>query len=53
MRKFWMFLKREEGTEVAEWGMVLGLIIVGALAAMAIVGPGVKAAWDAVAAVFP
>jgi Flp pilus assembly pilin Flp len=53
MEKFWTFLKREEGTEVAEWGVVLGLIIVLAIAGITTVGQGVQAAWDSLAAVFP
>ena len=41
------FLLDESGTETLEWGLVCGLIVIGAITAIAIVGPKVKTYWDA------
>jgi Flp pilus assembly pilin Flp len=41
------FLKDESGTETLEWGLVAGLIVIGAITAIAIVGPKVKTYWTA------
>ncbi len=46
MRKFYAFLCDESGTETLEWGLVCGLIVVGALAAIMIIGPKVTSMWD-------
>ena len=40
------FLKNEEGTETLEWGLVCGLIVVGAIAAIGFIGPKVTAMWN-------
>ena len=39
------FLKDESGTETLEWGLVCGLIVIGAITAIAIIGPIVKGWW--------
>ena len=43
------FLKEEQGTETLEWGLVCGLIVVGAITAIAIIGPKVTSMWNATA----
>lgn len=40
------FVKDEQGTETLEWGLVCGLIVVGAIAAIVAIGPKVKTIWD-------
>ncbi|MBC8105180.1 MAG: Flp family type IVb pilin [Anaerolineae bacterium] len=40
------FASNEEGTETLEWGLVCGLIVVGAIAAIALIGPKVTAMWN-------
>jgi Flp pilus assembly pilin Flp len=39
-------LHSEEGTEVLEWGLVAGLIVVGCIAAISLIGPKVKSIWE-------
>lgn len=39
-------VRDEDGTETLEWGLVCGLIVVGAIAAIALIGPKVKKMWD-------
>jgi pilus assembly protein Flp/PilA len=46
------FFKEEEGTEVVEWALVLGLIIVGAVALFGGIGTSVTSAWQAIADAF-
>jgi Flp pilus assembly pilin Flp len=53
LRTLWRVVKNEEGTETMEWGLVCGLIVVGAIAAIAIIGPKVKTMWDDTAAAIP
>ena len=43
----------ENGTEVLEWGLVCSLIVIGAIAAITIIGPKVKSQWDAINAALP
>jgi len=43
----------EDGTEVLEWGLVCSLIVIGAIAAITIIGPKVKSQWDAINAAIP
>lgn len=40
------FLRDERGTETLEWGLVCGLIIVGALVAVAMIGPKITDMWN-------
>ena len=46
MRKLMGFLKDESGTETLEWGLVCGLIVVGAITAIALIGPKVTDMWN-------
>ena len=39
-------LKDEQGTETLEWGLVCGLIVVGAIAAIGFIGPKVTSMWN-------
>ncbi len=43
----------EDGTETLEWGLVCGLIVVGAIAAITLIGPKVKAMWNNVNSQIP
>ena len=36
----------ERGTETLEWGLVCGLIVVGAITAIALIGPKVTDMWN-------
>jgi Flp pilus assembly pilin Flp len=47
------FVRDEQGTETLEWGLVCGLIVVGAIAAMALIGPKITAIWNNVASSIP
>jgi Flp pilus assembly pilin Flp len=40
------FLRDEHGTETLEWGLVCGLIVVGAITAIALIGPKVTDMWN-------
>ena len=40
------FLNDERGTEALEWGLVCGLIVVGAITAIALIGPKVSDIWN-------
>ena len=46
MRKIVAFLKDDSGTETLEWGLVCGLIVVGAITAIAFIGPKVTDMWN-------
>ena len=50
MRNAW---NDERGTEVLEWGLVAGLIVVGAIAAMVLIGPKVATIWNNANALIP
>ena len=45
MKALRRFLSDEQGTETLEWGLLCGLIIVGALTVIALVGPKVEGLW--------
>jgi len=45
-RWFRRILRDEGGTETLEWGLVCGLIIVGAIIAIAVIGPKVSDMWS-------
>jgi Flp pilus assembly pilin Flp len=47
------FIRDEQGTETLEWGLVCGLIVVGAIAAIALIGPKVTAIWENVNSKIP
>ena len=40
------FLRDQRGTETLEWGLVCGLIIIGAVAAIVLIGPKVTDMWN-------
>lgn len=40
------FVKDEAGTETLEWGLICGLVVVGAIAAMTFIGPKVTSIWN-------
>jgi Flp pilus assembly pilin Flp len=40
------FLKDDAGTETLEWGLICGLIVVGAIAAITVIGPKVTKMWN-------
>jgi Flp pilus assembly pilin Flp len=46
MRALLSFMRDERGTETLEWGLVCGLIVVGAITAITLVGPKVAKLWD-------
>lgn len=39
-------VKDEQGTETLEWGLVCGLIVVGAIVAIGLIGPKVQTMWN-------
>jgi len=47
MNQLVRFAKDEQGTETLEWGLVCGLIVVGAIVAITSIGPKVQAMWEA------
>ena len=47
------FLRDEQGTETLEWGLVCGLIVVGAIIAITSIGPKVTDMWNDVDAEIP
>jgi Flp pilus assembly pilin Flp len=47
MRKdFAAFLGDEAGTETLEWGLVCALLIIGSIAAIALIGPKMTQMWN-------
>jgi Flp pilus assembly pilin Flp len=40
------FAREEQGTETLEWGLVCGLIVVGAIVAITLIGPKVTTMWN-------
>jgi Flp pilus assembly pilin Flp len=40
------FLSDDRGTETLEWGLVCGLIVVGAIVAISSIGPKVTKMWN-------
>ena len=40
------FLRDGRGTETLEWGLVCGLIVVGAIIAISMIGPKVSLMWN-------
>jgi Flp pilus assembly pilin Flp len=53
MKNVRSFLRNEDGTETLEWGLVCGLIVVGAIAAIALIGPKITAMWNNVNSSIP
>jgi Flp pilus assembly pilin Flp len=46
MKALSYFLRDEQGTETLEWGLVAGLIVVGAIIAITAIGPKVTKMWN-------
>jgi len=50
MKRTWVrfarFISDERATETLEWGLVAGLIVVGAIVAIGSIGPKVKKMWE-------
>ena len=46
MKKLASFLRDESGTETLEWGLVCGLLVIGAIVAIGLIGPKVTAMWN-------
>ena len=46
VKKLIGFVRDESGTETLEWGLVCGLIVVGAITAIALIGPKVTGMWN-------
>ena len=46
MKKFTAILKDEDGQGMVEYGLILGLIAVAAIAAIALLGPKIKAMFE-------
>jgi pilus assembly protein Flp/PilA len=42
------FFRDEQGTETLEWGLICGLIVVGAITVLTLVGPKVTQMWNTV-----
>ena len=40
------FVRDERGTETLEWGLVCGLLVIGAITAIALIGPKVTDMWN-------
>ncbi|HEX8521733.1 MAG TPA: Flp family type IVb pilin [Tepidisphaeraceae bacterium] len=40
------FVRDEQGTEALEWGLICGLVVVGAITAMTFIGPKVTKIWN-------
>ena len=53
MKTLIRLVKDEHGTETLEWGLVCGLIVVGAIVAITSIGPKVTAMWDNVNSKIP
>jgi Flp pilus assembly pilin Flp len=43
LKSFWA---DESGTETLEWGLVCGLLVVGAITAITLIGPKITAMWN-------
>jgi len=46
MKALIRLFKDERGTETLEWGLVCGLIVLGAIVALASIGPKVSGMWS-------
>lgn len=53
LRNVRQLISSEDGTETLEWGLVCGLLVIGAIAAIALIGPKVTAMWNNVNAQIP
>jgi Flp pilus assembly pilin Flp len=46
-------IQDENGTETLEWGLVCGLIVIGAVTALVLIGPKVTKMWNDMNAAVP
>jgi len=46
-------VRDEQGTETLEWGLVCGLIVIGAIVAITAIGPKIKTMWTDVNTAIP
>jgi len=46
LQKLRRFVRDEQGTETLEWGLVCGLIVIGAIVAITAIGPKVTKMWN-------
>ena len=46
LHKLTGFARDERGTETLEWGLVCGLIVVGAITMIALIGPKITDMWN-------
>jgi Flp pilus assembly pilin Flp len=53
MKAVRQFLADERGTETLEWGLVCGLLVVGAITAITLIGPKVSKMWNDLNAKIP
>ena len=47
------FVRDEAGTETLEWALVCGVLVVGAIAAIVLIGPRVTTMWNNIEAAIP
>ena len=47
------FVADDRGTETLEWGLVCGLLVIGAITAIALIGPKVTTMWNNVNTAIP
>ena len=46
VRMIGRFIGEEGGTETLEWGLVCGLLMIGAIAAITLIGPKMTSMWN-------
>jgi len=46
MAKVAGFVRDENGTEVLEWGLVCGLLVIGAITVIGLIGPKITSMWN-------
>jgi Flp pilus assembly pilin Flp len=46
LKRLSRFFRDEHGTETLEWGLICGLIVVGAIAMITLVGPKISKLWN-------
>ena len=49
MKKFWNLVKREEGSEIAEWAILFALVLLAAIALMGPIGTAIAGVWTRIA----
>ena len=46
LARFTRFVRDDRGTETLEWGLVCGVLVIGAITALALIGPKVTNMWN-------